>query len=76
MLVQITVLESLVYSARLRFPKDVPRNVVFAFVQQVCHFSRFPIWSHPPWHAPHLSQGLISRLLKARSFTHVLHHHL
>ena len=32
---QITVLESLVYSARLRFGKEVERNVVYAFVQEV-----------------------------------------
>ncbi|BDA40539.1 Pleiotropic drug resistance protein 1 [Coccomyxa sp. Obi] len=31
----ITVLESLVYSARLRFGKEVERNVVYAFVQEV-----------------------------------------
>ena len=31
----ITVLESLVFSARLRFTPDVRRDVVFAFVQEV-----------------------------------------
>lgn len=32
---QITILESLVYSARLRFGKEVERHVVYAFVQEV-----------------------------------------
>ena len=31
----ITVLESLVFSARLRFTPDVRRDIVFAFVQEV-----------------------------------------
>lgn len=32
----ITVLESLVFSARLRFTSEVKRNIVYAFVQEVC----------------------------------------
>jgi hypothetical protein len=32
---QITILESLVYSARLRFGNEVERHVVYAFVQEV-----------------------------------------
>ena len=35
MLVQITVLESLVYSARLRFSKSVSTDIVYSFVQEV-----------------------------------------
>ena len=33
--VQITVLESLVYSARLRFSKTVSTDIVYSFVQEV-----------------------------------------
>ena len=35
MRVQITVLESLVYSARLRFSKSVSQDIVYSFVQEV-----------------------------------------
>ena len=35
MLLQITVYESLVYSARLRFNRDVEQEIVYAFVQEV-----------------------------------------
>ena len=33
---QITVLESLVYSARLRFSKTVSTDIVYSFVQEAC----------------------------------------
>ena len=34
-LLQLTVYESLIFSARLRFNKDVEINTVYAFVQEV-----------------------------------------
>ena len=35
LLLQITVYESLIYSARLRFNRDVEQEIVYAFVQEV-----------------------------------------
>ena len=35
LLLQLTVYESLIFSARLRFNKDVEINTVYAFVQEV-----------------------------------------
>ena len=53
---QITVLESLVYSARLRFTKTVSTDIVYSFVQEVCFVAHNPV--HSPATPDHTALSL------------------
>ncbi len=44
----ITVLESLVFSARLRFTSEVKRGIVYAFVQEVGFARLLALLRSPP----------------------------
>lgn len=69
---QITILESLVYSARLRFGKEVERSIVYAFVQEVPPAALPPPLDSPSLRFACVMQDALAILLAALSLASVL----